>query len=394
MKIIKINDLIPGMSFTKSIYLDKDTIFASPNTIIKSSDIEKLKKFGVTEIMTNGDQIDPQHNTGITEDIPDSKEVILQTGDFNEEQSYLKDIYQELNKNKNEFNQLLDETIKLIRTVYTNIADDKNIDINKTRVLIEKLVDHIKVNPNFSYLLLSVPVTDYFLYNQVAFAILYSLLIGYYLEYSRPKLIDLGIASFFADIGMTKIPPKITEKTTKLSDDEFKIFIKHPLVGYQLLSQKIKLKYSLAVVALQHHENFNGTGYPQKLTGKNIDELSRIYTVADNFSAMINNRPWRKKSLPYEVMKNMISTDVNKFDLSIIKLFLSKLSMYPVGSYVELSDSRIGIIIYSNAEKPLRPAIRITHDASGSKINKLLFVDLVKENHLFITKALDSHSFN
>lgn len=85
----------------------------------------------------------------------------------------------------------------------------------------------------------------------------------------------------------------------------------------------------------------------------------------------------------------MISMDVGKFDLKIVRTFLNHVSLYPVGSCVELSDKRVGIVLSSNPDKPLRPSIRIVKDEYGTFVRNLILVDLVKENHLFIVKALD-----
>ena len=388
MKKIKLEELKAGYSYTKPIYLDEDTVFINANTAITDNDLNKLKKFGVSEVLTNG-----EISQSRIPEIKNTPVVKLKSGSVPEEHRHFLEIFEEINQQKARFSELYNKSQDLIRDIYTNIANDKPVEINIVRTHVENLVDHFKTNHNFSYLLLNMPVSGYYLYIQVTFSLYYSLLIGQILEMSRPKLIELGIAAFFADIGMTKIPSAISEKTSKLSDDELKIFIKHPLVGYQILTQKVKMKTSLAAVCLQHHENFIGTGYPQKISGNNIEEFSRIYTIADNFSALINNRPWRKKSLPYEVMKSMISTDVNKFDLSIIKKFLSSLSMYPVGSAAQLSDNRIGLVLLSNTDKPLRPVLRIILDESGAPLNSAVFVDLSREPQIFITKALDSHKY-
>ena len=383
MNKISVKDLKPGMAFSKTVYLDKDTVFVNANMQITEAEILKLRKFGIKEVQTKGEPVEVDRNSA------GSLDDILSTEDLHEEELFLKEIFDKTNKLKTEFTALYNETVENVKSIYTTVSVDKYIEINKVRDNIEKIVDHVRENPQFSYTLLGLPVTSYYLYNQVTFALFYSVLIGQLLEFSRPKLIDLGIAGFFADIGMTKIPPGISEKTSKLTDEELKVFVRHPLVGYQLITQKIKLKSSLAFVSLHHHENFNGTGYPQKIKGKDIDQMARIYTIADNFSALVNNRPWRKKSLPYEVMKGMISTDVNKFDLNIIRPFLAVMSMYPVGSCAELSDGRIGLVIASSQDKPLRPSLRIIKNSDGSFLKKLSFVNLSKNTDLYITRALD-----
>lgn len=141
-------------------------------------------------------------------------------------------------------------------------------------------------------------------------------------------------------------------------------------------------------MALQHHEAVDGSGYPQRILANQIEELTKVFMIADQFAAMIHPRPHRQAILPYEAMKIMISENVNRFDLKMVRLFLNKLSMFPVGSGVVLSDLRMGMVIESNKDKPLRPVIRVTKDAEGKRLKHLEFVDLMKDLNLYIQQAI------
>jgi hypothetical protein len=110
--------------------------------------------------------------------------------------------------------------------------------------------------------------------------------------------------------------------------------------------------------------------------------------IADQFIAMIMPRPYRQAILPYDAMKIMISENVSRYDLKMVRLFLNKMSMFPIGSGVELSDQRIGIVIDANKDKPLRPIIRITKDSDGKRMKLLVFVDLMRDLNTYIQKAL------
>jgi HD-GYP domain-containing protein (c-di-GMP phosphodiesterase class II) len=157
-----------------------------------------------------------------------------------------------------------------------------------------------------------------------------------------------------------------------------------------VLTKTYKIKNSLATIALQHHENYDGTGYPQKLRKQEIEEQACIYTIADNFCALTANRPWRRKFQPYDAMKTMISVTMNKFDLNLLRIFLNKISMYPVGSFVELSDGSIGQVLDANNAKMLRPSLVIVREADGMIPRAgANYTNLVLENQLYITKAID-----
>ncbi|MDX1959204.1 MAG: HD domain-containing phosphohydrolase [Leptospiraceae bacterium] len=377
MKVIKISELKIGMRFSKPLMLDRDNIFLNEKVPLSESDINRLAKFGFKEVMTLGEPIE-------------EKQTVVGF-EVKEDQNTLKiqQTFQHTIKHREEFSKIYREGFEQIQNFYRKVSEDKQPDISQLRTVGESIVDHVRSNPNVSYLLLQHHLEGYYLYNQVIRSTFYSILISQAMEYSRPKMIDLSLSCLLADIGMAKIPSYVSEKTGTLNEDEYKVIMKHPLLGYQLLTKTFKLKNSLATIALQHHENYDGTGYPQKLKKQDIDEQSCIFSIADNFCALISNRPWRRKFLPYDAMKTMISVTMNKFDLNILRIFLNKISMYPIGSFVELSDGSIGQVVDTNHSKMLRPSLLIIRDLNGEIPSKEIFLNLEVDSKVYITKAIE-----
>jgi len=147
----------------------------------------------------------------------------------------------------------------------------------------------------------------------------------------------------------------------------------------------------LDILSLQHHEQYDGKGYPRGLKGNQINEYSRIASIADCYEAQIVQRSYRKKQLFYHAMKDLLASGVNKFDPVILRTFLSKMSVYPIGSLVQLNDGCIGLVIGSVPEKPLRPIIKLIFDKNQNKITKHIILNLLTETSLFITRALEEN---
>ncbi|WCL47928.1 HD-GYP domain-containing protein [Leptospira sp. GIMC2001] len=387
MNKISVSSLKKGDRFSKPVYLDADTVFISSNSPISDADLERLSKFGITEVFSDGSKIDRSDAPAFS---PKSQEDKLPFLDQSEDGLRLKVIYDKITHNRYEFDSLYSSTLETVQKAYKSIADGKNVEVREFREVGEKIVDFVKANPQVAVYLNSQTQTGYYLFNQVVSATFFSILLGSHLDYSRPKLIDLSFAGLFADIGMSLISSQISEKTTVLDENDRKIIMKHTLTGYQVLTQKVKLKNALAVVCLQHHENFDGTGYPQRMAGNSIEEFSRIYTIADNFSALSAKRPYRTAFLPHDAIKMMIGEMVTKFDLKMVRLFLNILSMYPLGSYVELSDGRIAMVVDVNKDKPIRPSVRIIKESNGEKVRTLQFCNLGLDLQVYITSAVDS----
>jgi HD-GYP domain-containing protein (c-di-GMP phosphodiesterase class II) len=217
----------------------------------------------------------------------------------------------------------------------------------------------------------------------------YAISIGIALQYSMNSLRDIGLGTLLINAGMIKVPLYITRKQSNLTDQEFNQIKTHPLYGYKALKELAKLDDVVANVSLQHHEQFDGKGYPRGLSGKSIDEYARIASIADGYESQISNRSYRSKVDFYNAMRNLLSSGVNKYDPDILRIFLSKMSVYPIGSIVEINDASIGIVIGSIPEKPLRPLIKLIFDKEKNKIEDTIILNLLQETSYYIVKALD-----
>ena len=129
-------------------------------------------------------------------------------------------------------------------------------------------------------------------------------------------------ASPLHDVGMTGIPDKILLKPGKLDNDEWKIVEQHTTIGGRILSgSESEVLQAGEVIALSHHERWNGSGYPKGLVGKEIPLYGRICAVADVFDALTSERPYRKafsNEEAYEVLRKGCST---QFDPKVVDAF-------------------------------------------------------------------------
>jgi HD-GYP domain-containing protein (c-di-GMP phosphodiesterase class II) len=380
MKAIRIEDLVVGNRYTKPIYLDNENVFINANTPITENDLQKLKKNSIKEVFSDGEKISDKSSSPkkFSDSLPaDPNKAILKLLHMNTE------------KSRTEFENVYKTAFLAVQDFYRKFSEDRQADVNSIRTAGDKIYDFTKVYPNFPYLLLNHREEGYYLYNHSVKATFYTMLIAYALDFSKPRALELAFSSLIADCGMAKVPSNISEKKGTLTESEYKIVQKHTVTAYQYLTKVMKLRHNQAVVSLQHHENYDGTGYPSKINKTEIDEITCIYSLADNFSALISDRPWRKKFLPYDAMKTMISVTMNKFDLNILRIFLNKISIYPVGSFVELSDGSIAKVLEANNTKMLRPSIYTVKDSSGNPPLSEQYFNLALENDITITKAVD-----
>jgi response regulator RpfG family c-di-GMP phosphodiesterase len=148
----------------------------------------------------------------------------------------------------------------------------------------------------------------------------YSLRLGreYGLDSRRTKALEFG--SLLHDIGKIGVPDSILRKPAKLTEEEWVLMREHPLHGQQIL-RGIEFLQGAALVVAQHHEKWDGSGYPLGLREEEIDVCARIFSVADAFDAMTSNRVYRKGK-PYEAAAKELDDWAGKqFDPKVVEAF-------------------------------------------------------------------------
>ncbi|MCR5480663.1 MAG: HD-GYP domain-containing protein [Ruminococcus sp.] len=151
---------------------------------------------------------------------------------------------------------------------------------------------------------------------------MYSMMIAQELGMSKQQQLDIYYMGLLHDIGKIGIPNAIINKTTKLTDEEYDMIKKHPILGYEILSQ-IQSMPDLSIGARYHHERVDGKGYPDGLSGYDIPYTARIIAVADSYDSMTSNRSYRKY-LPQEVARSEIANNIGtQFDLAAATAMLS-----------------------------------------------------------------------
>ncbi len=376
MKKISVEDLRPGTIFNQAVYIDSENMLVEPNIALKEEDIKKLMKWGITEVETMGEII-------YTPGIADS------TGMAASSNQVMAD-YDKLLSMRKKLIEVHSNSCEIIEKTYNSIRKDLPIDFQAIVSAVNSIINLIEENGNvFLFLSGLEDGGQNYLVTHSVNVTFYSVLIGQAMGYDRQKQLELGMGTILIDSGMTKVPVYITHKQSNLTDSEFQMIKAHPLHGYKSLISFPEATEKIANISLQHHEQFDGLGYPRGLKGKEIDEYARIASIADSYEAQISNRTYREKVGAYHAMKNLLASGVKKFDPDILKVFLSRMSVYPIGSLVELNDKTIGIVIGSVKAKPLRPIIKLIFDENRTKYSDTHIVSLVDDSTKFITKVLN-----
>ncbi|MBL4889066.1 MAG: HD-GYP domain-containing protein [Candidatus Lindowbacteria bacterium] len=421
------DELGDGDQITRPIVLPNGNRLCDAGSQLNSDLISKIKRWGISVVY-----VDDAPSIVITSDtplnIPMNQEDDIPWDEISEKSPELskspEEIAKEIEKKFEKSNQrvkdrskvtpipfvydkdLISESKRVARQVHQqtaletraairNMALGESIEADSIRHQIVSLVDGSAGNQQVLSALVSLTHFDDALLAHTVNSTVYAILIGQALGMPNNELYELAECCLLHDVGMCGVSPKIWRKKEKLSELEMLDIHKHTLYGADMLEKIPGLCFEAQIVAYQHHERWDGSGYPKEKSGDRIHEYARIVGLVDVYTAMTASRTYRDKILGYDAMKHVLSSTNSLFDPKIVKTFLSVMSLYPVGSMVELSTGSTAIVIAAHPLFPYRPQVKIKKDASGQDAGDAGdVINLVEERAICIARAIqsDSHS--
>ncbi|REE92812.1 HD-GYP domain-containing protein (c-di-GMP phosphodiesterase class II) [Paenibacillus taihuensis] len=236
--------------------------------------------------------------------------------------------------------------------------------------------------------LTNIHVADSYLFQHSLNVAILAGIMGLAKGYNRNQLEELGMGALLFDIGMTQVPKEIVMKSGALTDKERLLMEKHTEDGFNLIRVNHDISLLSAHCALQHHERYDGSGYPRKLKGDGIHEYAQIVAIADVYDALTSPRPHRKRHTPSEAIEFLFAAGNTYFNIDLIKLFCKHISIYPVATTVMLSTGQIAVVVRNDQLAVSRPVVRVIREANGSAPAEAYEIDLKNEQNLMITKEL------
>ncbi len=278
------------------------------------------------------------------------------------------------------------EAERVVQEIMGDVKTGKLINIDKVKNVVERIVGELVRNKFIATKLADIRVLDDYTFAHSVNVCVLSVSTGLVMGYPKIKLEKLGIGAILHDIGKMKVPEKLLNKPGQLSKTEFEEMKKHSIYGYELLKNHPDAIATAALTSLQHHERYNGQGYPYGIRNESIHEFSKIIAIADVYDALTADRVYKNAVLPYESVEVLIASSGYQFDPQIVRTFVENIAIYPIGAVVELNTGVTAIIIDSNRILPTRPTVRIIIDKDNIEVIDGAEVDLMINPTVFVTK--------
>jgi HD-GYP domain-containing protein (c-di-GMP phosphodiesterase class II) len=291
-------------------------------------------------------------------------------------------------KETGEIRQICSSLQDYINEVKTSILGNKSFQLDSPLILINKMITTPEMITEIYQSSIYFGYEEDYTTSRFINTLVYALKIGVSLEYSKSKLLELGLAALLYDVGIFKIPDSIIKKKEKLTGPEVALIRKHTEMGSDILSVfKVDFPW-LPRVAYEHHERENGQGYPRGIKGDEIDEYAKITGIVDTYEAMIHNRPHRKAITQHVSVRELIGSKDRLFSLKIIKAFIKEITLFPIGSYVRLNNKALGRVIRTSKENPMKPVVRLLFDGNGNAVTDDKIITLSESPMLYISDSI------
>ncbi|MBN2651440.1 MAG: HD domain-containing protein, partial [Spirochaetales bacterium] len=378
MNAIDTSKLEIGTYFTKNVFLDQGFLLLTPEVPVSQELVTRLKKWNFRIIYSEGETTKrPVYKT--------EKKVI--EADLSIERN-------EEEKNvRTEADKYFTDCVNFFKRVFEKYIKNDDLDrgliIDKIKEMRQTILNNKDIYLNLS----DIPnEKEYIVVDAVKTAI-YAVALAELLKFPVHRQIDIGVAGLLHDIGMLKIPRQIYLNDRRLNEQERKIIQAHVNLSAQAL-RKANFSNDIVQAILEHHENFNGSGYPQGLDGTLLTSYGKIVAVVSAYVAATSSRLHRDKMQGHSGVIDILKQTNKKYDPQITKALILMLSIYPLGTFVELENGQKGIVCKTSIYNPKNPIVKLLLDANNEPFTVHKEVMTIKEGSTIKRALTESEILN
>lgn len=409
MNSFNIADLKEGIYFSSDVMLDKNFILMNSMTPLSDTLIKALIDWNFKQIFSTGnitvqetadgkvtDTLSLAGASNWSEEIKAEIQTPVLTQDI---QSIIESVAAEKENTREmeaERLRLVEKVyvqyIDYINAVYTRFATHKELDFKALSKNIQDMCVFIKENDRYILRIIqTMPSRDKnFIVMHSLRSTVIAIAVGLQLKLSLSKLTELGMSCMMHEIGLLRLSPQLYMTDKPLTISEKKALLSHPIVAYDIL-KSYNFPLSICLGALEHHERENGSGYPQKEDGSKISLYAKIIAVACSYETMTSSRQYRESQNGNAAMIELLKNTGNQYDEAVIKALLYSISLFPLGTYVYLSDGKIGMSVDVNPLDPKNPIIELINETDKNGNPKTVQPG---GRDLSITRALNERELN
>lgn len=376
IKQIRTDQLRPGMHIhdLNCGWLDH-SFLSNSFKVNDQATVDKIIKLGIRELyidtLKGGDVLDARPQAEVNAELDQRLQAIA-------EKPVDKPVPVDLKNESVRARRLHAEANKVVRQVLDDLRFGHKIKVDRVEPLIDGMMESVFRNQNAFLPLARLKKLDNYTFEHSVGVSALLIVFGRVMKMPKETIKELALGGLLHDIGKVVVPDSILEKPGKLTDKEFVLIRSHVNEGLRLLKSIPGISDVVRHVVAEHHERNDGSGYPNKLVGKQISIYGQMAAIVDVYDAITSEKVYNRGMPATQALKKLLEWSKHHFDPQLVQAFIRAVGIYPTGSLVRLESSRMGVVIEQNEGKLLEPVVRIFYHAGNQHYVPPEIVDLSK----------------
>ncbi len=262
------------------------------------------------------------------------------------------------------------------QNLMADIARNEKLSLPSLQNAINPMVESVIRNPDAFGWLAHMKSKDDYTYNHSVSVAIWSVAFGRQLGLPEEDLRSLGMGALLFDVGKMKLPQKLINNPNRFNQTEYDLVKKHVDYSLEIVRTIRGVNEDVVQMVATHHERHNGGGYPRGLKGNQIPLFGKIAGIVDCYDALTSERPFQSAISPHDAVRKLYDWSSIDFQAELVEQFIQLVGVYPVGSIVELSDGRVGVVVAHHRVLRLRPKIMLLLDRDKKSLPRYDVIDM------------------
>ncbi len=267
----------------------------------------------------------------------------------------------------------------VVHQLMSDIRMGKQIEMAKLSPVVESITDSIFRNKDAFISLSHIKKKDEYTFQHSVSVCALLVSFSRELGFEKNIVMEAGIGGLLHDVGKMKVPDQILNKPGALSEAEFTVMKSHAAAGRELLEGIKGIPPTALLITGQHHERYDGTGYPGKLKHDEISQFGQMAAITDVYDALTSDRVYHKGMEPTAALKKLFEWSKFHFNAGLVQRFICLIGIYPVGSLVKLESGLLAVVVAPGVDNLLRPIVRTMFDVKRNLYTTPQEVNLSKK---------------
>ncbi|MGL4205869.1 MAG: HD-GYP domain-containing protein [Aeromonadaceae bacterium] len=344
----------------------KEHPFLFSSFLIKSQEqIDLIRRLGLKQVMIFPDRSDAPPKP-LLDDETNGEQARYSSENLEGLQSQLSaekerriELLKQYRRNLQRSEKSFERSLSQLRNLMSKVQTRPLTAMGEARDLVDGIANQLlKAEDMVLHLMADGPEGESIYYHSLNVSIL-SMILAKEAGFTEAEIKLLGFSALFHDIGMLRIPSQILRKTEPRTTPEINLMKQHPRYGLELLELTKDCPVEAKNVVLRHHERLDGSGYPEGLKGAQIDKLSQMVAVVDEYDELCHPQDQAKAKVPHVVLSFLFKNRTKQLNKDFIGLLVKQLGIYPPGSVVQLSNGQVGLVMSVNSKRLLYPSVLV-----------------------------------